>query len=85
LVSKIRKQVYIEPEQAVLVKELAARAGLSESAIIREALSRYAAAVRRHDQRLQAWANLEVFIARRVEEQPAQSGRTWRREDLYDR
>ena len=88
--SKIRKQIYIEPEQEILLKQMANDTGMSEAEIIREAIDLHAAEVGQHERRLSAWANTKAFIAKRIAGQPEQAlndgeGRTWRREDLYDR
>ncbi len=87
--SKARKQIYIEPEQAMLLKQIAKDTGMSLAEIIRKAINRYAAEVGQHERRLNAWANIQAFISKRIADQPEQAldgeGRTWRREDLYDR
>jgi hypothetical protein len=41
MVSKIRKQIYIEAQQDNLLKESARRTGLSEAEIIRQAIDRH--------------------------------------------
>ena len=86
---KVRKQIYIEHEQAMLLKQIANDAGMSEAEIIRKAINLHAAEVDQHKRRLIAWANIEAFIAKRIADQPEQAlsreGRTWRRKDLYDR
>lgn len=40
---KMRKQIYIEPEQENLLKQLAQQAGLSEAELIRRALEQQSA------------------------------------------
>ena len=88
--TKIRKQIYIEPEQEMLLKQMSNETGMSEAEIIRAAIDLHALEVSRHERRLSAWANTKAFIAKRIAEQSEQvtaagEGRTWRREDLYDR
>ena len=83
--TKVRKQIYIEPEQEILLKQIANDTGMSEAEIIREAIDRHAAEISQPTQRQQAWARIEEFIAKRMEHGPIPGGRTWRREDLYDR
>lgn len=88
--SKVRKQIYIEPEQEMLLKQMANDTGMSEAEIIRKAINLHAAEVGQHERRLSAWANIQAFIAKRIAGQSEQvldagGGRTWRREDLYDR
>lgn len=83
--TKVRKQIYIEPEQEKLLKEISAETGMSEAEIIREAIDRHVAEMGNPGHRQQAWARIEAFIAKRMEIGPVPGGRTWRREDIYDR
>jgi hypothetical protein len=83
--TKIRKHIYIEREQDAILKQLAHDTGMSETRIIREDIDRHVAEVGNPAQRQQAWARIEAFIAKRMEIGPVHDGRTWRREDLYDR
>ena len=83
--TKIRKHIYIEREQDAILKQLAHDTGMSEAEIIREAIDRHVAEVGNPGQRQQAWARIEAFLAKRMEIGPVPGGRTWRREDIYDR
>ena len=85
MATKIRKQIYIEPEQEELLKRLAHAMGMSEAQIIGEAIERYARELSRPVHSQKVWADIRVFITKRMEQGPVSEERTWRREDLYDR
>jgi hypothetical protein len=80
----VRKQVYIEPEQEVLLKQRARALGMSEAELIRmgiAAMGRTAISLPM-DQR--AWADELAFIRQRAQVEQAGDGqRQWTREDLY--
>ncbi len=95
MVSKIRKQIYIEAEQNNLLKEKARQTGLSEAEIIRQAIDQHIISVNVDPERsrrvnsptpnLSAWEREKAFIAS-LENRPSQPGkRDWQREDLYER
>jgi hypothetical protein len=63
MVSKIRKQIYIEAEQDNLLKESARRTGLSEAEIIRQAIDRHINSVNSPTPNLSAWEREKTFIA----------------------
>ncbi len=87
--TKIRKEIYIEPEQDALLKRLAEDRGLSESEVIGEAIEICAQDENRqpidHADRAAAWAQEREFILERIKMGPVPGGRTWKREDAYDR
>jgi hypothetical protein len=84
--TKVRKQIYIEPEQEKLLKQLSAETGMSEAEIIREAISQHARGAHQPLRRQLAWARISEFLEQRAKLGPIEEGgRTWRREDLYDR
>jgi hypothetical protein len=82
---RVRKQIYIEPEQEALLKRLAGETGMPEAEIIRQAIDRHAQSLRAPRRDLRAWAREREFIARLIEQGSVPGGRTWRREDLYER
>ncbi len=85
---KVRKQVYIEPGQEQRLKRVAKRTGVPEAEIIRQALEVELRAPARSfpiADRLEAWQAERAFIRRLIEKGSVPGGRTWRREDLYDR
>ena len=96
----IRKQVYIEPEQEQLLKRRSKELGISEAALIRQAIDRLDAdgdesrsdrraweeAKRVIQERMQlpAWEEELAFIEQRMQLRVPQTGRSWTREELYD-
>jgi len=83
--TKIRKQIYIEPEQERLLKQLSAETGMPEAEIIREAITRHAREVHQPLRRQLAWTRIKEFLEQRAKLGPIEGERTWTREDLYDR
>jgi hypothetical protein len=63
MVSKIRKQIYIEAQQDNLLKESARRTGLSEAEIIRQAIDRHVSSVTSPTADLIARENEKAFLA----------------------
>lgn len=85
MITKIRKQIYLEPEQDLRLKRMSAATGLSEAEIIRRALDARLNenTIRRPD--LTAWIREREFIRQLIAAGPVAGGRTWKREDVYDR
>lgn len=82
---KVRKQIYLNPEQEAIVKQVAASTGASEAEIIRQAISRYAMQQQFKGRDLAAWERLQSRLKARLAQGQLPGKRTWRREDLYDR
>ena len=82
---RVRKQIYIEPEQEAMLKQLAGETGMPEAEIIRQAIDRHAQSLRTVRRDLRAWTREREFIARLIEQGAVPGGRTWYREDLYER
>ena len=82
---KVRKQVYIEPHQEVLLKRLAAELGVTEAEIIRRAIDEHARTWRLPRRNLEAWEKERAFIENLMRQGPVAGRRTWRREDLHER
>jgi hypothetical protein len=91
----VRKQLYIMPTQAELLKEKAATYSLSEGALVRMALDQYLAAPMAGEAplNLSAWKEEQGFIVQRmalaktcedVRDQALEEKRAWKREDLYE-
>ena len=81
----IRKQVYIEPRQNAILKQLARVRGVTEAEIIRGAIDREASTtfkVRQLDPT--AWEEARAFILSLIAQGPVSGGRTWKREDAYE-
>jgi len=80
----IRKQVYIEPEQEVLLKRLSREQGLTEAELIRSGivkLSSRSNVVRD----ITFWEEEKRFIRSLMKKGPLKGKRRWTREDLYER
>jgi hypothetical protein len=82
---KVRKQIYLDPQQEAALKRQAAETGLSEAEIIRQAIDNQTRVLRHPMAALQAWEREQEFIRMLMERGPAPGHRTWQREDLYDR
>ena len=82
---KIRKQIYIEPAQEALLKQLTRKTGLSEAEFIRQAIEHLTRLFQEPKPNLQAWADEKAFILELMQLGPVPGGRTWQREDLYGR
>jgi len=81
----VRKQIYIEPQQHRTLKKVARKTGKTEAEIIRNALDEHMQLLKAKEDRLAAWREIEATIARRTKSSQIDAGRTWKREDLYDR
>jgi hypothetical protein len=83
-----RKQIYIHEDQDFLVKEACAQYGISEAEIIRKGIDMYFSNKNiRLPKNQKAWQKELAFIKKlkkKYKDMP-ETGRTWRREDLYDR
>lgn len=82
---KIRKQIYIKPDQEVRLKQLASLTNLSEAEIIRQAIDQRTKSYRINRRNLAAWESERAFIQQLISANPVSGGRAWQREDLYDR
>lgn len=82
---KIRKQIYLEADQDVLLKKLAAELNISEAEIIRQAIDRHTRSARSRRRGQSAWLAERAYIENLIQQGPIAGQRTWRREDLYDR
>jgi len=82
--ARVRKQIYIEPEQEARLKQLAAQTNLSEAELIRQALERSLEAPEFLYPNDAAWEAEVEFMRSLAEKGPVEGGRRWRREDLYD-
>ncbi len=85
MTTKVRKQIYLEPTQDVQLKLLSQATGLSEAEIIRQTLDSRLGTPRGHIRDLAAWERELQFIEQWIAKGPVEGGRTWRREDLYER
>jgi hypothetical protein len=85
MVRKLRKQVYLDPQQEAALKRQASATGMSEAEIIRQAIDNQTRILRHPWAAMEAWAREQDFICSRMAKGPMSGQRTWRREDLYDR
>jgi hypothetical protein len=81
----VRKQLYVTSEIESELKSRSRETGVSEGEIVREALSRYLYSSTPKKQGLSNWEEELAFIRSRQARGPVPGGRTWKREDLYDR
>ncbi len=81
----VRKQVYLEPRQEALLKRLAQETGTPEAELIRQAIDRHTQTLLFPQKNLIAWQRERAFIEHLIRQGPVPGGRTWTREDLYDR
>jgi hypothetical protein len=79
----IRKQIYLNRRQSERLKRQAKETGESEAELIRQAIDRQVAAYVRPD--VGHWKKERAFIQSLIAQGPIRGGRTWTREDLYDR
>ena len=82
---KVRKQIYIEQEQNIILKRLSDERGMPEAEIIREAITQHVQGVRLRRRDLRAWAAEREFIEQLSEQESTPEYRTWQREELYER
>jgi hypothetical protein len=82
---KLRKQIYIDPQQEAALKRQAAETGTSEAEIIRQAIASQTRILWHPIAALEAWEREREFIHSLIAQGPTAGQRTWRREDLYDR
>lgn len=85
MVTKIRKQIYIEPAQDFILKRLAEETGQSEAELIRQAINHHAQLVQHPRPDIAAWTAEKAFIEQLMAQGELPDGRTWQREDLYER
>ena len=79
----IRKQIYIRRRQAATLKRQARELGTTEAELIRRAIDRQIAVRLRPD--LTLWHKEREYIQALIAKGPVPGGRTWKREELYER
>lgn len=85
MATKIRKQIYIEPNQETLLKKLTNETGISEAEFIRQAIDHLLRLFQRPRYDLAAWAEEKDFIETLIKQGPVAGKRTWQREVLHER
>jgi post-segregation antitoxin (ccd killing protein) len=81
----VRKQIVIDPEQERALEEHARALGVSQSALIRQAIDRLLADAKEQERRREAWEAIEDMWRRADREGWGSGGRTWTREELHER
>lgn len=84
MATMIRKQVYIEERQQVLLKHLAEEMQQSEAELIRAALDEWLDTEMRRRRALQTWQAEKSFIKTLLAQGSVEGGRTWARSDIYE-
>lgn len=82
---KVRKQIYLDPHHAQLLKQLARDLGVSEAALIRQAVDQQAAHLTPLHRDSAAWQQERAFIERLIRKGAIPGRRTWKRDELYER
>jgi len=80
----IRKQVYIEQRQERLLKRRARELRVTEAELIRRGIDQIGRLPSLFPNREESWRAAKLLIGERMKLRVAQTGRTWRREDLYE-
>ncbi|MDI6712623.1 MAG: CopG family transcriptional regulator [Anaerosomatales bacterium] len=81
----VRKQVVITQEQDRALASKAREMGVSQSALIREAIDALLAAQERRRLRTEAWRSVLEASERAAEDGVGSGGRRWTREDAHGR
>lgn len=82
--NKIRKQIYIAPDQDVLLKRLSEERGISEAEIIRQAIDSYAQQTRSQQRNIESWKKFQSETQRLIDLGPLPKKWKWNREELYE-
>lgn len=80
----IRKQFYIEPHQDEQLKKRARELGITEAELVRQCIDQMCRAPMPMPRDPAAWQEARSFILQRMQLSAPQTGRAWRREELYD-
>ncbi|MHB1135382.1 MAG: ribbon-helix-helix protein, CopG family [Coriobacteriia bacterium] len=81
----VRKQIVIDPDQERALEARAKALGVSQSALIREAIDSLLKDAEEQVRRQEAWAAIENEWRRADREGWGSGGRTWTREELHER
>jgi hypothetical protein len=81
----VRKQIYIESHQERTLKRVARQTGKTEAEIIRDALDEHVRLLKAQEDRMAAWREIEATVDLRTKPLQTSGGRTWKRDELYDR
>ena len=81
----VRKQIVIEPEQERALEAHAKALGVSQSALIRQAIDSLLEQAAEQERRRAAWEAIEDLWRHADREGWGSGGRTWTREELHER
>jgi hypothetical protein len=85
MATMVRKQIYLRRDQDRSLKQVARQEGRTEAELVRQAIDDYTTA----RERRASWAEEKKFIEQWIKDAarngPVKAGRSWRREDAYDR
>ncbi len=81
----VRKQIYLQSHQDQRLKRMVKETGLSEAELIRQAIDAQVQPAHPLVLDPDAWLVERQFIADLIAQGPVEGGRSWRREDLYER
>ena len=81
----VRKQIVIEAEQGRALADRAATLGISQSAVVREALDAFLGGARSDAHKKRAWEELRAGMIDSARLSVGSRGRTWTREELHER
>lgn len=82
---KVRKQIYLDPHHARLLKQLARDLGVSEAALIRQAVDQQAAHLVPLRRDPAVWQQERAFIERLIRKGAVPGRRSWTRDELHER
>ena len=81
----MRKQIVIHSEQERALASRAASIGISQSALIREAIDVFLGGTRNDARKQRAWEELRAGMDDAARNGVGSRGRRWTREDLHER
>src|SRR2546426_12846477 len=81
----IRKQIYIRADQDKMLKRRAKELGVTESDVIRQGIDLTTNRQSTGPKDPEAWAKALEFMRERAKIKAPQTGRSWTRDELYDR
>jgi len=85
MVTKIRKQIYLDPQQNEMLKQASQRLSISEAEVIRQAIIAQTSRAIPGKKNLAAWKKEKQFLQALLDQGGVAGKRTWKREDLYER
>jgi hypothetical protein len=81
----VRKQIYVDVDQAARLKRLAWASGRTEAAIIRQALDRHLVKPVGARRDPAAWSAERAYLTRLLAEPAPTPPHDWRRDELHER